>query len=450
MDGILSFLMMGGILVSAYIMIIKFLTDKKKKEFAEQVFRYLSRRYPNTNVVNYGGYDKNMAILSKEAGPFATIEARVVTTKDLRSNSKDEDLLLNAVVDRNKFKSKEGMKHYLSLKSQTQWSKVMEQDIIVGSKILDDRFIIQSDNENFARHFLLDNRDLVQLLVKNYDLEGLDVKWENESVPSIQVRMETVHSGNFLHAFNILFATLNALVNHGHISWGETRSTAFEEKIITIPDTPTYQYRESKVSKEIPVVRETKIKMEEFSTNKASKDIIETEEEPIVLIDLEEVKTLKKPVLKPKELFTSISYQVENIIYEENKIRIIPYTGSMKEIIVTIDSTNANMKGCINNSKGIKLELLLESRGEPRERSWNNPWGDITISGNNHEIIEKLKIRSEIAGRMSSMGTVKIHIESSRNDSLCISLDFDSNKLMMDLAYSVVKDLQFFFDIAIY
>ena len=65
---------------------------KGEKDFAQDVFYYLVRRYPDTKVIDWGGLSSDPIIESRNAGPFRTLEIKVTTER--RNGGVDRDLIL--------------------------------------------------------------------------------------------------------------------------------------------------------------------------------------------------------------------------------------------------------------------------------------------------------------------------------------------------------------------
>ena len=133
-----------GFFVAGAIYVVFFLIYsiiKAEKDFSLDVYRYLSRRYPKTVIVDYGGISSDPIIQSRDSGPFKLIEVKVISEKG--SNRTDQDLILRGEVDPQKFQ-KGDKAVSLSLSPQLRWEK-HRHDIVIGVPRLDDRFIISSE-----------------------------------------------------------------------------------------------------------------------------------------------------------------------------------------------------------------------------------------------------------------------------------------------------------------
>ncbi len=97
-----------------------------------------------------------------------------------------------------------------------------------------------------------------------------------------------------------------------------------------------------------------------------------------------------------RSLFSSIQYQVQDLIFEQGdvgpKVRIIPYSGSIEQILAEFDENQVTMSGCLKRLNLPKVNLELKTDGEPRQPSWDDPWEDITLIGE-EKIINRLKLR---------------------------------------------------------
>ncbi|MHA2203917.1 MAG: hypothetical protein ACW991_09525, partial [Candidatus Hodarchaeales archaeon] len=111
-------LFVGGVIYVIFFLIYS--NIKAEKDFSLDVYRYLSRRYPKTVVVDYGGIASDPIIHARDAGPFKLIEVKVVTEKEAQRT--DQDLILRGEVDPQKFQKGEKSAQ-ISLSPQLQWNK---------------------------------------------------------------------------------------------------------------------------------------------------------------------------------------------------------------------------------------------------------------------------------------------------------------------------------------
>ncbi len=154
-----------------------------------------------------------------------------------------------------------------------------------------------------------------------------------------------------------------------------------------------------------------------------------------------------------QSLFSSIQYQVQELLFEQGDtgpfVRIIPYSGSLKEIKVDFDQSQIIMSGCLKRQNLPIVNLELKINGEPGQPSWEDPWYKITLTGE-ESIIKRIKLRSEIADRLISLGTAFIKVESEIQGEICILLSCNETQEAVKVAYSLIRDLQSFFEISFY
>ncbi|MFX0124088.1 MAG: hypothetical protein ACFFAE_10660 [Candidatus Hodarchaeota archaeon] len=161
-----------------------------------------------------------------------------------------------------------------------------------------------------------------------------------------------------------------------------------------------------------------------------------------------------KFLVKEKEsLFSSIQYQVQDLITEQGMdgpiVRIIPYSGSIKEIKVTFHPNQIIMEGCLKKPNLPLVKLELKTEGEPRQLSWEDPWQNITLFGEEN-VLKRIKMRTEIAERIVSLGEAEVKVESQTKGEICLRLSCIETEEAIKSAYSLIKDLQLFFEISFY
>ncbi|MHA2247004.1 MAG: right-handed parallel beta-helix repeat-containing protein [Candidatus Hodarchaeales archaeon] len=180
---------------------------------------------------------------------------------------------------------------------------------------------------------------------------------------------------------------------------------------------------------------------------------------PVKPIIAEELKPLKeaKPIIPPIEpvdedkqsLFSSIQYRVQDLIFEQSDagplVRLVPYSGSIKEILVEFKQNQIVMSGYLQQQNLPRMNLELKIDGKPRKPSWDNPWQDITLLGE-EKIIKGIKQNTEIAGQLSSLGTALVKVESPTKGEISLHLTCNETNEAIEHAYSLIKDLQLFFD----
>ena len=327
---------------------------------------------------------------------------------------------------------------------QLRWGK-FGQDIIIGVPRLDDRFIISSDDNIFPR-YILTQTDLGNLIQKSFDLEGYFIRWMGDS-PVIQVRMETMSSNSFIQAFNLLLGTIGALSEKGYL----IRSVI--KKQTHIPsNTPTIHEEVKPLvledhQKPTYLLDHTKPKLEDTAT--IQEETLKTEEPIISWKSLPKVSTeIEKQMLESpyQALFTSIQYQTKKIDYEPDRVRILTFSRATGEIIVTFpDEDHALFTTIVDRLSSNDFELQIEYQGQSQQTDWNDAWKDINIQGP-PDIIEKLRIRTGIAHRITSTGETKIMIKTHPDTRIECKLTVPKSIRGINSGYSLLKDITWFIE----
>ncbi len=150
-----------------------------------------------------------------------------------------------------------------------------------------------------------------------------------------------------------------------------------------------------------------------------------------------------------RALFSSIQYRVQDIIYEQSEtdffVRLIPYFGSIKEMTTQFDRNQIIMRGWLEqrDKRLIKLELKIDE--SPTQFSYDEPWRDITLIGN-EDVIQGIKQRREIANRLISLGTALVKVESPPIGRICIQITSQESKETINNAFFLLQELQSFID----
>ncbi|UCG00968.1 MAG: zinc ribbon domain-containing protein [Candidatus Heimdallarchaeota archaeon] len=154
-----------------------------------------------------------------------------------------------------------------------------------------------------------------------------------------------------------------------------------------------------------------------------------------------------------KSLFSSIQYQVKELIFEQEinrqVVRIIPFSGSINEIKVTFNQNQILLEGCLRKSNLPFVNLELKTEGEPKQPSWEDPWRNINLSGG-ERVLNGIKMHSGIANQLVSLGKAEVKVESQTKGEICIQLTCIEMEEAVSIAYSLIKDLQLFFEISFY
>lgn len=432
-----------GLLVFGAIYVFFFLiysSIKEEKDFALDVYRYLSRRYPKTVIVDYGGISSDPIIHSRNAGPFKLIEVKIITEKE--ANKTDQDLILRGEVDPQKFQKGE-MSANLSLDPQFQWNRHV-RDIEIGIPKIDNRFIISSDDPLFPRQ-LLTQTDLGNLFQKSFDLEGYFIRWLES--PVIQVRMETMNSNSFIQAFNILLGTIGALSEKGFLTRNIGKMRKSDVQIPSFLSTSKIDEIEEKKQVDTKLV----------DTPTLEKIISEPEESVLTWEPLPDISTeITKPhaiqeqeevVERPNQsLFSSISYQAKKIKFEPTQVRILTYSRAAQEIIVTFpENERASFSTFSGSSPSEIFELQINFQEKARSIDWSDAWKDITISGP-PDIIRKLQTRTGIAHRITNTGETMVTVKGHPHKGIEYKLVVPKTIRGINAGYSLLKDMIWFFE----
>ncbi|MFX1507595.1 MAG: nitrous oxide reductase family maturation protein NosD [Promethearchaeota archaeon] len=171
-------------------------------------------------------------------------------------------------------------------------------------------------------------------------------------------------------------------------------------------------------------------------------------------IALPEVKTSQEGIFvsdEKKSLFSSVQYRVQDLIYESSDtnlvVYLLPFSGLMKRIKVEFENKQIILSGQSMREDFPKVTLEIKTYGDPRGPSWGDPWRDITMTGDK-EVIAGIKIRSEIANSLNSLGTASVNVTSPIKGKIQIKITCIENKEAVKHAYSLITDLQSFFELS--
>ncbi len=419
---------------------------KAEKDFSLDVHRYLSRRYPKTVIVDYGGISTDPIIQSRDAGPFKLVEVKVITHKE--ANRTDQDLILRGEVDPRKYQKGAIEPSNLSLYLESRWKKMSRyaKEIEIGIPRFDDRFFILTENSLNSTNLFV-RTDLGKLLLKSFDLEGFDIRWVQD-VPVIQVRMETMSSNSFFQAYNILLGTVGALSETGCLTRGIRKRKEFD-----LPSPSRIPIAEKK----IPIYEEIQI----VSNNKQEKVVsIKKDPDEITESYLEISTDFEKPIdeivpTKPvstespyQSLFSSIVHQAKKIEFEPSQVKIFTFSRAAQEITVTFpgeELAQFNMSSVLSPS--IVFDLQIKFQEEARSSDWSDSWKEITILGH-PEIIEQLKLHTGLAHRITNTGHCIIATKGQPNKGIDLEITVPKTIRGINAGYSILKDLVWFFELS--
>lgn len=226
---------------------------------------------------------------------------------------------------------------------------------------------------------------------------------------------------------------------------------------------------ETSIQKELPIIKPQKtteitpqepIEPFDLPLSKSMSEIPDLESSASTIPDIDsskeiitELSPLKSVSEEKRTLFSSFQYQVQDLIFEEEDegivVRLIPFSGSIKEIKVTFNQNQIIMEGCLKKQNLPLVNLELKTEGEPRQPSWEDPWQDIALIGE-EKVLKRIKMRSGIAHQFVSLGEAKIKVESQKKGEICLQLTCNETEEAIKIAYSLIKDLQLFLEISFY
>ena len=103
------------------------------------------------------------------------------------------------------------------------------------------------------------------------------------------------------------------------------------------------------------------------------------------------------------------------------------------------------MSGNLTHQNLPKVALELNIDRKLKQPSSDDPWRDITALGDEN-IIKGIKLRTEIANRLASLGTALVKVESPVKGEIHFALTSDKTREAIQLTYSLIKDLQLFLE----
>ena len=429
---------------------------QKEKDFANDVYHYLSRRYKNTTIVDSGGAISDPIIISRDAGPFKLIEVKVVTEK--HASATDQDLIIRGEVDPQKFQAGQIKPANLFLYLKSRGHRY-SHDITIGDAKFDRRFIINSEDPRFARH-LLAQTNLRNHFTQDFDLEGYSIRWFRDNSPVIQVRMETMSLPTFIRGFSILLGTIGNLAEKGYL----IRGTGDRQEAVKIPT-----YRPRKGLKEIPSYKDTSIayssstkefpvinedigfdeELTESDFDEAVIDLKNSSKDEIPMIKSARMEVPKKDSIveeQRRDLFSSIRYQVKELMFKPEKVIIQTFSSSTSDIVVTfLDNNRVRFTTLIERPPKSNFEIQVNFIKDPQSASWSDVWKDIEITGP-PEIIDNLKSRNMIANRIAMTGHIAFNASGTVEQGIKCEITVLKTKETISAGYSLLKDFIWFFE----
>jgi hypothetical protein len=444
---------------------------KNESDFAKDVFYYLVRRYPTTKIIDYGGLSSDPIIESHNAGPFRSLEVKVITNK--QEGVTDRDLILRGVLDKERFRQSGNERLNMLVSPQITWNDPTSR-VKLGNPLFDRRFMISADNSIFVRH-LLRETDLGEMLLKNYDLEAYSLYWYQDSSTVIQIRMESMTSNSFLKAYNMALATVGILNQKGYLiksegiqentkkivqTWSSVNPPIHKPDYSTKQDIQTSQSEDTLYRlKELPKIKlhpERDLrKLEEKQTQRNIQRKPSFQEKQAFPAKYEETDPPKTHVVKgPNEssslvtLFTSIRYQAKNINYLASTVEVETFSSQLPRVLVTFPSFDkALLQGSAIQIPKQPFNLQINNSHSANTPSWDKPWKDIEITGTQY-IQDQIKRRTAIGNQIKETGRTKIEVEGSEKG-IVYSISISKSKEGIASGYSLLLDLVWFFEMLV-
>ncbi len=458
-----SVFIIGIVLIFLYFIIYALYSQNIKDEntFAKDVFYYLVRRYPDTKIIDYGGLSSDPIIESHKAGPFKSLEIKVITNK--QEGVTDRDLILRGVIDKAKFRQSSNERLDLLVSPQITWNDPKTR-VKLGVPLFDQRFKISAENSVFVRNLFLET-ELGEMLRRNYDIEAYSLYWYQDGTTVIQIRMESMTSNSFLNAYNMALASVGLLNQKGYllksdktqedsrdftVSWFPASSPVTQ----TSKDRYTKKYQAEEVSYEL-----TKLPKIKLHPERDLKKLEEKKIHPKKEVITEQLETVRPPnakhiVQKSTEsnllipLFTSIRYQAKNINYQENSVDIKTFSSQLPLIRVTFPSSEqALLKGNSIQIPKQQFSLQINNPHNSRSPSWDTPWKNIEITGTQY-IQGQIKHRTVVANQISKAGNLNIKVKGSEKG-IEYSILGTRSKEGITISYSLLLDLVWFFEMLV-
>ncbi|PWI48363.1 hypothetical protein CEE45_07150 [Candidatus Heimdallarchaeota archaeon B3_Heim] len=467
-----SVFIIGIVLIFLYFIIYALYSQNIKDEntFAKDVFYYLVRRYPDTKIIDYGGLSSDPIIESHKAGPFKSLEIKVITNK--QEGVTDRDLILRGVIDRAKFRQSSNDRLNLLVSPQITWNDPKTR-VKLGVPLFDQRFKISAENSVFVRNLFLET-ELGEMLRRNYDIEAYSLYWYQDGTTVIQIRMESMTPNSFLNAYNMALASVGLLNQKGYLlksdeTQGDSRdftvswSPASSPVTHTLKDTYTSKYQAEEALYKLTRLPKIKLHPErdlkKLEEKKIHQEKMESASPPKMEVSTDQLgsispqnakyivqKTTESNLLIP--LFTSIRYQAKNINYEENTVEIETFSSQLPLLRVTFPSSDqALLKGNSIQIPKHQFSLQIDNPHNSRPPSWDNPWKNIEITGTQY-IQDQIKHRTVVANQISEAGNLNVKVKGSEKG-IEYSILGTRSKEGITISYSLLLDLVWFFEMLV-
>ncbi len=410
---------------------------EQTNEFITQVYQYLKKRYKKTEIDEYGGDSLNPQIVSHEAGPFKQITVKIESQRSGRGN---QDLIIWGAVETSKYQK--GNFPVRNLSVYLKFYHTIGKGIQTSDPVFDSRFLVLSPDPNFALR-LLTQSNLGTLIKRSYDLKAYEISWRG-ATPRINIKMDTVNLNSFIRAFSILLGSVGTLTELGYL----IRETSKENKSFQSFKIPQIEERTTPRSEGTERVITSSSQV--ATLQKINQTNLELKTIPtITSASIPPAPTIKQKFSENKEsddeilsLFSSIMYQVQNILIEESCVKIRPLSADDNDIIVTFPEENLILFTVTSHRPLIiQFELFIKSLSV-QEKDWSNPWQNITIEGTS-ELTDKLRSRIDIANLLSTE-QIEISSRGSPKDGINLSISVEKSYEGIKIGYRVIRDLLWF------
>ena len=137
--------------------------------------------------------------------------------------------------------------------------------------------------------------------------------------------------------------------------------------------------------------------------------------------------------------------QAKKIEYEPSSVKIFSFSSTTQEIVVTFPSDDSALFSTFSDLLSEEFDLNINFKEIARPTNWSDPWKDIAISGP-PEIVEKLKIRTGVAHRITSIGETIITIKGHPDKGMNFEIIVPKTIRGINAGYSILKDMIWFIE----
>ncbi|UCE13691.1 MAG: zinc ribbon domain-containing protein [Candidatus Heimdallarchaeota archaeon] len=322
-----------------------------------------------------------------------------------------------------------------------------------------------------TRHFVYENAELQLLFKRSIDIflpcslaicisERYWVDWKLMKLedPSLSMIEEELQ---FPEDFPEFSKDVPEKAVKEHLGVPSIKSTL--EKEIVIPSISESQIKSFDETRIEPLIGLEEYNYKEPAINDLEDKFVQEEGEDTELLvttdtDLQmetfDLPSSIEPVSEDKRsLFSSLQYQVQDLIFESNGsspiARIIPYSGSIKQVTVEFNQNKIIMSGCLKRQNLPLVNFDLNKDGLPSQPSWDDPWQNIATSGE-EIMLDRIRTKRGIAEKLNTLNTVSVRVESPKQGEICIFITCTERQDVIESAYSLMKEIQSFCEISLY